>query len=674
MVNRRVGRTDQGDGISFLIKAVLSALVSIAVILVSLYFFYPQFYKSVAFGASRVTNAFSYYILQDKPEFYYLEMEKNGKDIRVNKDAPLEVTYRDEFVVRSIVSDDLMGKYTTVKFEGLSKNDNDMRVLLKGIDFVNKVIKTGTVIENSGTVSDYKILINYRNETIAIVPLKIEITPQDWFRFAKDSSNVQEQIEYLKKAVGMNKKDISVRKVLAGVFSKLGRLDEAIGEYKEVLNIKPDDSLSMEELVKCYIKKNQFDDAIKISRVILKNDPKSAQAYVALGLSMAEKGQWAQAAQNYREAVRIEPDNYPVRFKLAEACKSGNMINAAIDEYKYIAGHSKEPEEAFLALGDIYFKLKKYDEAIKCYKEVIKRQPRNAVAFANLAAAHAGAGHWSEELDNLKKAVSLSPNEPTIRFNLGAAYERQKMDAEAVKEYEYVLKINPADVDAQERLADLALKNKQFGEAVRHYEKLKTKLPQKASIYAHLGFAYGELKKYTVSAENYERAIKLGTKDSNLHYNLAFTYNKMGQVKKSIAEYEKTVPLTKEVLSIIADYYLKEKNYETSIKYYKKIVDLEPKKASSYESLGYAYAASENWDMAIKNYRSALKYDKEDAELYSNLGEAYEKKRLYPEALKAYTNAYELNPESGKAAQRIPKLKIKLLQEKAKKKNGSDEE
>ncbi len=110
-----------------------------------------------------------------------------------------------------------------------------------------------------------------------------------------------------------------------------------------------------------------------------------------------------------------------------------------------------------------------------------------------------------------------------------------------------------------------------------------------------------------------------------------------------------------------------------AIKYYKKIVELEPKKASSYESLGYAYAAFEDWDMAIKNYRTALKYDKEDYYLYANLGEAYEKKGLYPEALKAYINAYQLNPESERAAREIPKLKIKLLQEKAKKQTRSEE-
>ena len=255
--------------------------VFVILISVLLFFFYPQFFRSLAFKASRIKNTFSHYVLQDRPHFYYLEMEKNGKDIRVGKDEALEVTYRDEFVVKSVVSDDLTGKYTTVNVEGLSKGNNDLGVLLKGIDFVNKIIKSGIVIDNSGIVSDYKIIINYRDEMIAAVALKIVITPQDWFRFAKDSSNVKEQIEYLKKAIVLNKNDISVRKILAGVYSRQGRLDDAIGQYKDVLNIKPDDSAALGELAKCYIKKNEFDNAIKISKEIIKINPKEAQAYVS---------------------------------------------------------------------------------------------------------------------------------------------------------------------------------------------------------------------------------------------------------------------------------------------------------------------------------------------------------------------------------------------------------
>ena len=90
---------------------------------------------------------------------------------------------------------------------------------------------------------------------------------------------------------------------------------------------------------------------------------------------------------------------------------------------------------------------------------------------------------------------------------------------------------------------------------------------------------------------------------------------------------------------------------------------LEPRKASSYFSLGYAHSAAGSWDRAIENYLMALKYDQEDDEIYANLGVAYEQKGLYADALKAYRSAYEINPQT-KVASRIPRLRIQLMKEK----------
>ena len=67
--------------------------------------------------------------------------------MRLTEDEMLEVTYRDEFVVRSVASDDLTGKYTTVVVEGLSKGDNDFGILLHGVDLVNKIMKNSSIAQ-----------------------------------------------------------------------------------------------------------------------------------------------------------------------------------------------------------------------------------------------------------------------------------------------------------------------------------------------------------------------------------------------------------------------------------------------------------------------------------------------------------------------------------------------
>ncbi|MGZ6274828.1 MAG: tetratricopeptide repeat protein, partial [Syntrophales bacterium] len=115
---------------------------------------------------------------------------------------------------------------------------------------------------------------------------------------------------------------------------------------------------------------------------------------------------------------------------------------------------------------------------------------------------------------------------------------------------------------------------------------------------------------------------------------------------------------------ILAEYYTDQKQYENAIKIYKKMIAINPKRATAYSGLGYVYGLKNDIDKEIEYYRISLRYDAENDDVYLSLGKAYEKKGMYQDALKAYTHAYELNPDSSVAAKKIPALKIKMLQQK----------
>ena len=181
------------------VSRVLITFVVIVIVVFAIWLFRPQVISAFTFQIVRINNIFCYYVLQAKPHFYFIEMEKNGKDIHINANESFEVTYRDEFVVKSVASDDLTGTYITVNVEVLGKGKNDIGQMLRGIDLVNKLMQNDEFSQSTDSISSYKIHINYKNEQMAAVPMKIIITPQDWLRFAKDSTNVEMRIEYLKK-------------------------------------------------------------------------------------------------------------------------------------------------------------------------------------------------------------------------------------------------------------------------------------------------------------------------------------------------------------------------------------------------------------------------------------------------------------------------------------------
>ncbi|OHE25427.1 MAG: hypothetical protein A3J94_02810 [Syntrophus sp. RIFOXYC2_FULL_54_9] len=111
---------------------------------------------------------------------------------------------------------------------------------------------------------------------------------------------------------------------------------------------------------------------------------------------------------------------------------------------------------------------------------------------------------------------------------------------------------------------------------------------------------------------------------------------------------------------------MKEKLYDKAIMIYKKLIEMNPKKAAYFASAAYAYGLKGDSDRQIEYYRLSLKFDPEDADVYASLGAAYEKKGLYAEALKAYTDAYELNPDATQVARKIPQMKIRIIQQKQK--------
>ncbi|MFZ4440401.1 MAG: tetratricopeptide repeat protein [Syntrophales bacterium] len=647
------------------VRIVVLVLVIMTVAGLAAGFFYFGNVRAISEGWNRIQNTFSFVVLDRKPHFYSLLLEKNGKDYRLTSNDIFEVSYRDEFVVKEISTDVLFGGGIAVDVAGIG-DKNDFGKLLKGIELVDRSVLTGRGGVGENKPGEYSLQISYRGDPIAAIPIRIQITPQDWLRYARSSGNQKVQIEYLKRAIALNREDTNVRRMLASIYLHAGMTGDAISQYKEILALKPDDTAVLSELVKCYLKSGQYEEVIRITAQLVKVNPKDDAALADMALAWGNLGNWKKAIATYEDSLKIQSGNPAVMFRLGEAYEKMNQLGKAAEQYQLVLEKVPKADHVAVALANVTLKLGNYDDAIRWHREVLKRQPKNAAAYANLGLAYGSKGQTQEEIENYRKAIELNPRDPVVHFNLATAYEKAKKEPEAVREYQKALELKPQDSDALEKLADLHFKAKRYSEAVPLYEKAVKMSPRKSVIYTRLGFAYAELKKPAQSRANYEQALRYGGKDPRVRQNLALSYSQTGKTKESIAMYEKLAAgkPTTEVLNTLADAYMREKQYDKAIGTYKKLIELSPKRAAGYASAAYAYGLKGDLDRQIEYYLKSLKWDSEDDEVYLNLGAAYEKKGLFKEALKAYTNAYELNPDSVTAAKKIPQMKVRILQQK----------
>jgi hypothetical protein len=99
------------------------------------------------------------------------------------------------------------------------------------------------------------------------------------------------------------------------------------------------------------------------------------------------------------------------------------------------------------------------DEAVRCYHEAARLDPRWAVPWFNLGIEHKLAGRWRESLDASARALALDPEKKPAAWNLGIAATALGEWAEARRAWrEYGLEVPPGDGPPEMNLGPVALR------------------------------------------------------------------------------------------------------------------------------------------------------------------------------------------------------------------------
>lgn len=308
-------------------KAVVAVVVIAVLALAAILSFYYAGEKSL----ERLRDTALSIVPGNKPKFYSLLIEKNGKDYELTDRDTFEVTYRDVFVIKKVSASSPFSLWLSADIEGLG-TENDLGVLLKGIDLVDKVMSAEPTV--GAPAGHCFIKVRYRGEVISKIPVNVVITPQDWVRQAKETQGGQSQVDYLKKAEEMNGADPDVNRMLARAYLQEGQKDKAIDEYRKILKRRPDDVQAMAELARLLMEQKRYSEAADLYRKVTRANPKDAAAYANMGYAYGELENWEAAGSAYAESLKINPHDATVRFRMAEACEKAGKPAQAVEHYR----------------------------------------------------------------------------------------------------------------------------------------------------------------------------------------------------------------------------------------------------------------------------------------------------------------------------------------------------
>jgi len=82
-----------------------------------------------------------------------------------------------------------------------------------------------------------------------------------------------------------------------------------------------------------------------------------------------------------------------------------------------LAANPKDTETR-LALGKLYFLSSRFDDAVRCYQDLLKEDPRNVSAYYNLAVAFLAQKRTDGAKEALQKVLELDPNNEAAQKEL----------------------------------------------------------------------------------------------------------------------------------------------------------------------------------------------------------------------------------------------------------------
>lgn len=225
----------------------------------------------------------------------------------------------------------------------------------------------------------------------------------------------------------------------------------AIVCYTEAIDIDPTDMSFLSNRAAVHFEMNNLDacitdckEAIKVARENRADYALVAKAYVRIGNAYMKKGGefLPLALENY-ETAQIENRTKDVEYKIKKA---------QLENKKALAQAYIDPAKALDAkeIGNTFFKAGDFPAAVVNYTEAIKRDPTNAVYYANRAAAYTKLTSFNEAKGDCEKALDLDPKYVKAWSRLAAIQCLMKEYHKAMKSYETGIAIDPSNAECKD--------------------------------------------------------------------------------------------------------------------------------------------------------------------------------------------------------------------------------
>ena len=306
-----------------------------------------------------------------------------------------------------------------------------------------------------------------KNENLNMHPKELEIEEIKKLIQLKNYSSAEKKIKLLMLKFP---KSFILKNLFGVSLLSQNKINDAIKNYLELIEIKPDFPEAYNNLATIYMKLNKIEEAISNFNKALKSNPNLIEANLNLAKIYMMQKTYNKAENSLKKISQIKSISAKTYFDIATIYEEMGNLEKTIENYNYAIKRKKNFAEAYNNLAKVLLEVGKIEESIKNCKEAIKYKSNFAVAYYNLGKAYRDLGEFDEAVKSNQKAIEIDPGFAEACNNLGNAFKELGEFNKASKCFDKALKIKPDYLEAHYNESYLKLLMGDFDTGWKKYE------------------------------------------------------------------------------------------------------------------------------------------------------------------------------------------------------------
>lgn len=321
----------------------------------------------------------------------------------------------------------------------------------------------------------------------------------------------EEGLQLYQRMVAEDPTDERARGLLANIYLRMDRVEEALAELAELRHYISDVGNVDLTIARILVDEERFEEAVVLLHGLLSDEPRLDAVRSLLVLAYYRLGRLAESRALLEE---ISPGDYGYEDAVLMLARIHHGLDDPAGAMQVLTRALADPEHRYLSfyvtLALLHAEWQDAGQGMLVFDRALRELGRTVKVLFEYALYLEKIGHSDAALAKMQEVLTLDPHDPFALNYVGYTWADRNENLEKALEYiEAAILLKPEEGAIRDSLGWVYYRLGDYRRAVAELELAVQLLPNDPIIHDHLGDAYRKLGRLPEAAASYGRALEL---------------------------------------------------------------------------------------------------------------------------------------------------------------------